>query len=72
MNGCINNLRQLDGAVQQWAVEQKKLSSEKVTFNDITPYLRQTPSCPLNGKYTVGPTAANVPTCTIAGHALPL
>src|SRR5437667_11160723 len=24
MNACINNLRQVDGAIQQWALEQKK------------------------------------------------
>ena len=24
MNACINNLRQVDGAIQQWALEFKK------------------------------------------------
>ena len=27
-NACINNLRQYDGAVQQWVLENKKQSSD--------------------------------------------
>jgi len=74
-NACINNLRQLDGAVQQWALENKQTGSATVTQSDCTPYLgRGTagtwPTCPAGGTYTV--TSVNVkPTCTIANHALP-
>jgi len=39
MNACINNLRQIDGAVQQWAVENKAAPTSKVVLTDITPYL---------------------------------
>src|SRR5689334_20310694 len=38
-NACINNLRQLDGAVQQWALENQKQGSDAVTTANITPYL---------------------------------
>src|SRR6188508_2435761 len=38
-NACINNLRQIDGAVQQWALENKKVSTDTVTAADITPFL---------------------------------
>jgi hypothetical protein len=37
-NSCINNLRQLDGAIQQWALENKKGTNDNVTIADITPY----------------------------------
>ena len=38
-NACINNLRQIDGAIQQWALENKKVSTDAVTGTDITPFL---------------------------------
>jgi prepilin-type N-terminal cleavage/methylation domain-containing protein len=74
-NACINNLRQLDGAKQQWALEQKQLSTAAPGQADIQPYLgRGTlgsyPSCPASGVYTIG--LVNVaPTCNVALHALP-
>jgi len=40
MNTCINNLRQIDAAMQQWALENNKTNLETVvTWNDIKPYL---------------------------------
>ena len=71
MNACINNLRQMDGAVQQWALEQKKNPDEKVTLTDIAPYLKNSITCPQGGKYTVGPAVSNVPSCSITAHHLP-
>ncbi len=67
MNACINNLRQLDGAIQQWALENKKDAAAAVTLADCTPYLKNSVVCPsggttVNDSYTV--TFANVqPTC---------
>ncbi|HEY6169357.1 MAG TPA: hypothetical protein VI454_15050 [Verrucomicrobiae bacterium] len=71
VNACINNLRQIDGAIQQWGLEQKKDLDAKVTLNDITPYLKNTVSCPQGGTYTIGPVVSNVPTCSHSGHKLP-
>ena len=40
MNACINNLRQIDAAKQQWALENNKTNSDTVvTWNDVTPYM---------------------------------
>ena len=36
-NACINNLRQIDGSVQQWALENKSAASATVTFANIQP-----------------------------------
>jgi hypothetical protein len=72
MNACINNLRQIDGAIQQWALENQKSANSPVTAQDITPYLKNGfPSCPAGGTYTLS-TVGQMPTCSIPGHALPV
>src|SRR5471032_2335133 len=39
MNACINNLRQIDAAIQQDALENHHLASDGVTSSQIKPYL---------------------------------
>jgi prepilin-type N-terminal cleavage/methylation domain-containing protein len=73
---CINNLRQIDGAAQTYALENKLTSSDVYTLSELFPYLRLTssgniPACPAGGIYTPGATISNAPTCTVSGHALP-
>jgi prepilin-type N-terminal cleavage/methylation domain-containing protein len=74
-NACINNLRQIDGAAQQWALENKKTSDTPYALTDILPYIRldrgTLPGCPANGTYSPGAAVSNSPTCTIPGHTLP-
>src|SRR5438132_11840775 len=41
-NACINNLRQYDGAVQQYALENKQASSATYTMSLIYPYVKLT------------------------------
>jgi hypothetical protein len=41
MNACVNNLRQIDGAIQQWALEHERGPADAVTAADITPYLKR-------------------------------
>ncbi len=77
MNACINNLRQIDGAIQQWALEYKKDPTAAVTETDVTPYLKNSVICPSGGtafsdSYTVTdvatrPVCKKVPTT----HVLP-
>ena len=71
-NACIANLKQIDGAVQQWALENKKTSTDTYTLANVTDYLKGSaiPSCPAGGTYAPGATVANNPTCTIPGHTL--
>ena len=73
---CINNLRQMDGAAQQWALENKKQSSDPYTLSALKPYMKldsvgNLPPCPAGGIYTAGTTVSNSPTCSITGHVLP-
>jgi hypothetical protein len=72
MNTCINNLRQIDGAKQQWALENKMPDTAVPTAADIAPYLKDNvvPQCPAGGVYTIGAVGTD-PTCSIPGHVLP-
>src|SRR2546426_7626924 len=38
-NAVMNNLRMLDSAKQQWALENKKSGTDEPTLSDLTPYL---------------------------------
>jgi prepilin-type N-terminal cleavage/methylation domain-containing protein len=38
-NTCINNLRQIDGAKQQWALENGKQAADQPNDDDLKPYL---------------------------------
>jgi TolA-binding protein len=68
---CLNNLRQLEGAKQQWALENNKPENATPTAQDILPYLRNgLPTCPSGGVYTLSAMQAH-PTCSTQGHALP-
>ena len=48
-NVCINNLRQVNAAVQQWAMETKSGPSSPVTADDILPYTKAQVVCPAGG-----------------------
>ena len=74
-NACINNLRQLDGAKQQWALENKQTTGP--AQSDVQPYLgRGTagtyPLCPAAGTYTLND-LSTAPSCSLSasGHVLP-
>lgn len=48
---CVNNLRQIDSAKDQWALESSKSTGGACTIDDIMPYLRRTePKCPVGAK----------------------
>jgi prepilin-type N-terminal cleavage/methylation domain-containing protein len=75
-NACINNLRQMDGAVQEYALENKLASSATYALAALQPYIKLTsagalPACPAGGTYTAGADVTKPPTCSISGHALP-
>ena len=72
-NACIANLKQIDGAVQQWALENKKSGTSVVMVSDVLYYLKGSilPVCPAGGSYYLT-TVSAVPTCTqsAVGHSL--
>jgi HAMP domain-containing protein len=69
---CLNNLRQIDAAKQQWALENEKTVDAIPTAQDLAPYLSGGifPACPDGGIYTLN-SVGDPPTCSISGHALP-
>ncbi|MCC5850767.1 MAG: hypothetical protein JJU29_21980 [Verrucomicrobia bacterium] len=75
-NACINNLRQIDAAKDQWAIENNKRDGDVVIAVDILEYFRDNalPVCPAGGAYELG-TIGEAPSCslgeTLEGHALP-
>ena len=78
-NACINNLRQIDGAKQQWALETKQATNATPSFTSIKAYLRNAVTCPAGGSsasfsssYTMGDVGSK-PACKIitSDHVLP-
>ena len=71
LNACISNLRQLDGAKQQWALDHQKPGSALMTQADLLPYLKGNvmPACPAGGVYTLNPVSIP-PICNIPGHTI--
>ena len=49
MNACINNLRQIDGAEQQWALETKQAAAAVPAYTDVSGYMRNSVICPAGG-----------------------
>jgi prepilin-type N-terminal cleavage/methylation domain-containing protein len=84
-NTCINNLRLIDGAIQQWALENSKNSTDDVAGHiaSLGTYLGRggngaingtgtgATKCPSGGTYVVSNVNAQ-PTCGFGnGHVLP-
>ena len=71
-NACINNLRAIDAAKTQWALDKEKNATDVPTVQDLTPYFKDGlfPVCPDGGTYTIN-AVGEPPTCSIPGHVLP-
>src|ERR1700691_1207417 len=79
-NACINNMRQIDAAVNEWALETHQTTGAVVTSAltvALTPYIKlnsanSIPSCPAGGTYTVGAVGA-IPqvTCNLGNSVTP-
>src|SRR3977135_1820009 len=70
-NACINNLRQMDGAVQQYALENKLASSATYALDDLKSYIKldsggNIPGCPAGGAYSAGASVTNAPVCGLS------
>ncbi|HEY1789626.1 MAG TPA: hypothetical protein VGJ73_15820 [Verrucomicrobiae bacterium] len=69
-NACINNLRQIEAAKKEWALENNKTNGDLPTKEDLMPYLSRWPVCPSGGAYSINP-VGDLPTCSISDHKLP-
>ena len=74
-NACINNLRQIDSAKQQWALEKGRAATDSPADTDVQPYHGRSAVgsltsvvCPLDSakafssSYTIG-NMSTTPTC---------
>jgi hypothetical protein len=70
-NACINNLRQIDAAANQFALEHHLTNGDRINFpNDLTPYIKlnsagKIPPCPSGGTYFLERVGEN-PICTLS------
>src|ERR1700722_15297212 len=80
-NACINNLRQIDAAANQFALEKGKKTGDAIVMNtDLTPYIKlnsggSIPPCTAGGTYTES-TVGTSPSCSLSttvtpAHVLP-
>ncbi len=75
---CIANLKQIDSAKEQWAMDNKAPAGAAVVMSDLTgTYIRTPatgPECPSGGSYTVNPIGTD-PSCSYSTapdlHILP-
>ena len=73
-NACIANLKQIQGAIEQYALEHKLGPTNRVKFRDISggtdkfirPSINVDLTCPAGGFYSIG-TVAESPRCTVHG-----
>lgn len=71
-NACINNLRQIDGAKEQWALENKKSAGSATDDTAVNAYIKGgAPKCPGGGSYTYN-AVDTPPSCSLSasGHTL--
>jgi hypothetical protein len=75
-NACINNLRQIDGAAQQLALEKHLTNGCRIDYpSDLTNYIR-TPNgknilhCPSGGIYQIDMVGKS-PTCSLGTNVTP-
>jgi len=71
-NACINNMRQITAAVNEWALETGQQTGATVNNANLTPYIQlnsnsSIPPCPAGGTYALG-AVGNLPqvTCSLS------
>ena len=75
-NACVNNLRQIDAAAQEFALEHSKTNGEAINYpDDLTPYIKlnrdgKIPPCPSGGIYSIKKVGV-VPTCSLGTNVTP-
>ena len=70
VNACKSNLRTIEFAIQQWALEKRKRDDSEVSLEDLESYMKDgIPRCPSGGEYTLT-TVEEKPTCNVGGHTI--
>jgi len=75
-NTCINNLKQIEAAANQFAWENHLTNGDRINFpNDLTPYIKlnregRIPPCPSGGIYHITK-VGETPTCSLGNTVTP-
>jgi len=70
LRACVSNMKQIQSAIEQWAMENKKSANDAVpTLGDLSPtYIKTWPTCPSGGSYTISGTVGDYSiSCSIHG-----
>ena len=69
---CVANLKQIDSAKEQWAMDTRASSGAAgpalSTLVGASGYIKSDPTCPSSGSYTVNNIGTN-PVCSVGGTA---
>ena len=65
---CLSNLKSVDDAKMQWAMETHKCDGDAVLWADLSPsYMKSQVACPWGYEYTLQPIGVP-PYCPVVGH----
>ena len=68
-NACLINLRQIESAKEQWALETSQAAGAAVVTTAVDAYMKREPACPAGGRYDYNAVGVNA-SCTVSGHEL--
>ena len=68
---CVSNLKQIDAAKEQWAMDHDATNGGAVVDSEVNGYIKGgAPHCPSGGTYTYNAVGTD-PTCSVGGtHTL--
>ena len=67
---CQSNLKQIDSAKEQWAMDNKKTSADTPATTDLygtDKYVKSTPACPASGTYPIA-AVGTAPSCSVGAN----
>ncbi len=73
---CINNLRQIDAAAEEFAMENGRKDGDTISYpNDLTPFIKPNaahtiPGCPAGGTYSMSAVGGS-PICSLGSMVNP-
>ncbi len=67
---CIQNLKQIQNAKEQWALEYKTQIGDPVSQSEVDKLIGHALACPSGGTYSYG-AVGTPPRCSKPGHQLP-
>ena len=68
IRACQSNMRTIEFAIQEWAIDKRKANDSEVSLEELEGYFKDgIPECPSGGEYELF-TVEEKPTCNVTGH----